>query len=533
MKLRALVVLGIAAFTFAACSKCGGGGSTSGTASGVERVMPKGAVGVVVVPSLEQLGQKLKLVQGFKVVSFVGQLRGFNDGQQLGDALVNELGIDVRSTEALAKAGIDGARSAGVGALITGHGYLALPVKNEKDFHAAIEGLAKRRLGTTLTGEKKFGDVTVKTFSVKEGDEPKLAYAFAFGYGLVTDGAGLPKLAMVASLTDSDALSSDTVYLAELAKLPKERDLFAYFPTGSPALMRGPMSSAIASLALTPTEFNVVINGNAKPDGMDLGVLQPQPAATDLLGYLPRDAFLVTRYSGDPTKLAPVLNEVLGPFLTRAFSEAQFKLDEQVLAQLQPGVVAALSLSERPPMDKGMPQLDLRQTNPFTYFHLSGAAAAKSKDVALPALEQIAAIAPKFGANMEVRSRADGQKAVITTYAQGEGVHFAPKDELVFFASPIQRLDALVKSDGKGGSPVTPLGDDALAVSIDLSKLSASVRALPESAWGLGGFAIKATTVRWLDATDDLKGISVWVGAKDRRVEARVKLTLGGAKPAP
>jgi hypothetical protein len=112
-------------------------------------------------------------------------------------------------------------------------------------------------------------------------------------------------------------------------------------------------------------------------------------------------------------------------------------------------------------------------------------------------------------------------------------VHFAPKDELVFFASPIQRLDALVKSDGKGGSPVTPLGDDALAVSIDLSKLSASVRALPESAWGLGGFAIKATTVRWLDATDDLKGISVWVGAKDRRVEARVKLTLGGAKPAP
>ena len=136
MKLRALVVLGIAAFTFAACSKCGGGGSTSGTASGVERVLPKGAVGVVVVPSLEQLGQKLKLVQGFKVVSFVGQLRGFNDGQQLGDALVNELGIDVRSTEALAKAGIDGARSAGVGALITGHGYLALPVKNEKDFHA-------------------------------------------------------------------------------------------------------------------------------------------------------------------------------------------------------------------------------------------------------------------------------------------------------------------------------------------------------------------------------------------------------------
>lgn len=533
MKVRALVVLGIAAFTFAACSKCGPGGATSSAAPGVERLMPKGAVGVVVVPSLDQLGQKLTLVQGFKVLSFVGQLRGFTSGKELGDALVNELGIDVRSTEALAKAGVDGARSAGVAGLITGHGYLALPVKNEKAFHAALEGLAKRRLGTTVTGEKKFGEVTVKTFSVKEGDEPKLGYVLVLGYGLVTDGAGIPKLAMAASLTDNDALSSDAVYLAEVAKLPRERDLFAYFPTGSPALMRGPLSSAIASLALTPTELSLTINGNAKPDAMDLGALQPQPAGKDLLGYLPRDAFLVTRYSGDPTKLAPVLNDVLGPFLTRAFAEAQFKLDEQVLAQLQPGVVAALSLSERPPMDKGMPQLDLRQTNPFTYFHLSGAAAAKSKDVALPALEQIATIAPKFGANMEVRSRADGQKAVITTYAQGEGVHFAPKDELVFFASPIQRLDALVKSDGKGGSPVMPLGDEALSVSVDLSKLSASVRALPESAWGLGGFAIKATTVRWLDATDDLKGISVSVGAKDKRVEARVRLTLGGAKPAP
>lgn len=147
----------------------------------------------------------------------------------------------------------------------------------------------------------------------------------------------------------------------------------------------------------------------------------------------------------------------------------------------------------------------------------------------LPTFEKIAALAPRFGAEMTVRDRADGQKAVITSYAQGEGVHFAPKGELVFFASPVQRLEALVKSDG-AGTAVTGLGDEAVSVVIDLNKLAASVRALPESAWGLGGFAIKATTVRWLDATDDLKRVTITVGAKDKLVQAKVVLTLGGAE---
>jgi hypothetical protein len=57
------------------------------------------------------------------------------------------------------------------------------------------------------------------------------------------------------------------------------------------------------------------------------------------------------------------------------------------------------------------------------------------------------------------------------------------------------------------------------------------VRALPESAWGLGGFALKPTTVRWLDATDDLKAITVTAGAKDGQVTAALVLTLG--LPAP
>ena len=511
----------------ASCGKCTRSSTTAST--GVERVLPKGAVGVVVIPSLAAAGQKLRILEALKVTAFAAQLRGFDDGKGFADALISELGIDVRSTEALEKAGVDGAGSAAVAALVTGHGYLALPVKDATKFHNTIQTLAARRLGATTPGEKKFGDLTVKTFST--GEKPQLGYVLSNGYALITDGAGIEKLAGLAAMTESDSMSADKAYAAEVDKLPKDRDVVVYLPGGTPLLAQAPFTAVTGSISLTPAGLSVLANASWKGDAAQLAALEPQTSKS-LLGYLPSDAFLVARYSGEPSRLAPWASQVLGPFLNRAFDENGFDWKAEVLDQVQPGVVAALSLSEAPPIARGMPTLDLRQTNPFTYAHLSGVASSKTPAQVLPALEKIAALAPKFGAEMSVRERADGQKAVITTYAQGEGVHFAPKGELVFFASPVQRLDALVKSNG-AGTVGEGLGNEALNVVVDLNKLASSVRALPESAWGLGGFAIKATTVRWLDATDDLKRITVSVGAKERVVQAKVVLTLGGAAKAP
>ena len=67
---------------------------------------------MVVVPSRASAGQKLRILEALKVTAFAAQLRGFDDGKAFADALVNELGIDVRSSEALEKAGVDGTRAA-------------------------------------------------------------------------------------------------------------------------------------------------------------------------------------------------------------------------------------------------------------------------------------------------------------------------------------------------------------------------------------------------------------------------------------
>lgn len=123
----------------------------------------------------------------------------------------------------------------------------------------------------------------------------------------------------------------------------------------------------------------------------------------------------------------------------------------------------------------------------------------------------------------------------VTTYSQGEGVHFAAKGGQVVFGSPLPRVAALVAADGSGPGPVLGLKEalEATPISVvaDLKALADAVRALPPSAWGIGGFAIKATTVRWLDNSDDLKAVTVNVGVKGGAVQASVRLVLAQQAP--
>lgn len=520
---RALLVVLVAVFAVG-CAKCGK--SPVAKATPVERVIPRGAVAAVMVPSVGTFGQKLKIVEALKVSGFVAQLQGFNDGKAFGDALVAELGIDVRSADALAKGGIDGSRGAAFAVLATSHMYLALPVNDEARFHEAFAALVLRRLGAAVEGELKAGELSVKTFSARAGEPARAGYVVAKGYALITDASGIGQLAGLASLTESDALSGDRDYVLRLREMPSERDVVAWVPLGSPALFRGPVSAAIGAATLTTSGLAVVVDASWKDDGTRFAALNAEKG-DDNLGYLPRDAFLVTRFNGDPAKLHPWVKQLFGPYLARAFDQGNFDVKSEVLEQLKPGAVVSLSLSEKPPMGSGMPALDIRQTNPFSFAHLSGVAQVKSPEVIVPTFEKLIAVAPKFGAQMELRTRDDGQQAILTTYSAGEGVHFAPKGDRLFFASPVQRLDALVKSDGKAGSPVAGLTDDAASLVVDLRKLATSVRELPDSAWGLGGFAMKATTVRWLDATNDLKSIAVSASVKEKVVRVNARLDLG------
>ena len=205
-----------------------------------------------------------------------------------------------------------------------------------------------------------------------------------------------------------------------------------------------------------------------------LGVLDCRDAPS-LEGFLPKDAFFAARTQGDPARLGPVLDDVLGPYLMKAFTEAGFDPNVEILGNLAPGTTVALSLAERPPLAGGLPETDVRRTNPFSFVHLSGVAVPVKADAVVSTLDKVASVAPRFGAEMKKVER-KGAPAWFTSYAEGEGVHFAVKDGHVFFGSPMQRLDALLESDGKGAPPpVKGLTGDAV-----------SVGARPPEARGLG-----------------------------------------------
>jgi hypothetical protein len=210
-------------------------------------------------------------------------------------------------------------------------------------------------------------------------------------------------------------------------------------------------------------------------------------------------------------------------------------LEVDVLAHVRPGVVAALSLAERPPLGRGLPSLQLGRTNPFTYVGLSGVAPLDGADAGVAALQQVVALAPRLGAEMKRQDRGEAT-AFLTSYSQGEGVHFAVRGARAYFASPVERLDRLL-AGAEGGRGAGRAGEGAaLWAELDLARLAQSVRDLPESAWGLGGFAMKGTALRWLEAIDDLRALTLELSAGERVLSGRLSLVLAppaGPEPTP
>jgi hypothetical protein len=105
-------------------------------------------------------------------------------------------------------------------------------------------------------------------------------------------------------------------------------------------------------------------------------------------------------------------------------------------------------------------------------------------------------------------------------------------------------VSSVLAADGKGPGPVTDpelkkvLNQKAAAVVVDLRKLAGQIQSLPSEAWGVGGFAIKASTLRWLDATDDLVAFTLSAEAKGQFVQGELTLSLqpqpaAGAEKTP
>ncbi|MBX5481661.1 MAG: hypothetical protein IRZ16_07445 [Myxococcaceae bacterium] len=517
----------------AACSKCGGK-KTQGAAQ-VTRWLPTDVEAAGVVPDLGVLGERLAQLENMKLASFAAQLQGFPDAHAFANALMREVGVDLRSRDAMKKAGIAPERGLGVAVLPGNLSYAAVAVADADAFGAFIKRLAQQRLGAGVETKTASGGREVVTFSRAPGGSPELGYVRVDGdYALVAAKDSAAKLGTFAALAEEQSLAHSEALGASLARLPAERDLYLFVPQNLTAKKRPGLLSFTATVKLAKDALHVRIDTPWLDTPESLKALDPKEGP-DLTGQLPPDAFVVARFGGDPTALAPIWPVLTGPYLQRAFADAGFSVRDEVLANLSPGPVASLSVSPTIPMGQGMPELDVRRTNPFRYVHLVAFAQPKDAPKAPVVFAKLPAIAPKFGATIEPLEK-DGQTFFVTRYARGEGVHFAQaKDGRVVLASPLGRLEQTISSLAATPKPAGPplLRDAALkdvllkspvAAVVDLDQLRESVKALPPEAWGIGGFAIKASAVRWLEATDDLRAITLALSRKGNAVQADLAL---------
>jgi hypothetical protein len=528
----------------AGCARLGCEKQPAAQSGGPLRYLPRTAEAAFVVPDLGVIGDRLALLEKLKIASFAAQLQGAPNSKALVDALVREVGVELRSREELKKAGLEPARGFGAAMLPGGDAFFVVGVSDAGRFADTIKKLAQTRLGAGVVSTSEANGRKLVSFSRAEGAPAEFGYVLLDkdGYALAAPGELSKRLPEFAALAKEKSLAADPNLEGSLSRLPTQRDLIVHLPAtelvGAPTPSSRPAAPVPVTLVASLTAEALKVHADAPwPDSVStMGMFERQDGAVDLLPLLPSDAFVVARFGGDAAALEPLLPLLTGPYLQRAFDAAKVDLKKEILANLQPGSVAALAVSPTIPLGHGMPQFDVRSTNPFKYVHLVALAQAKQPEKIQPLLARMPEIAPRFGATIEATPK-DGDTLYVTSYARGEGVHFADAAGKVVFASPLGRLEralATVKAPDDATAPALlkdpelarVLKEYPLAIVVDLHRLADSVKALPSEAWGIGGFAIKATTVRWLEGMEDLRAITLGVLRKDKAVQAEIALRL-------
>lgn len=554
--MRLVIVLSLV--LVAGCSKCGAPKATARAEAA--RYVPRDVEAALVVPDLGVLGDRISQLQEMKLASFAAQLEGFPDAKSFADALMRQAGIDLRSRDAMKKAGLAPERGLAVALLPNDVAYAVVGVSDAKVFAQTLAELAKNRLGAATLNKETVDGVEHIWFS-RTGKRAELAYVLVDGFALVSSGKAGARLPERARLKPEVSLASDPRLVASLKRLPKQRDLYLHVPADTGAATQGGQQQRGARhFFMDPGLVGFTAVGNLARDALRIHVDAPWPDSpqtlaalepkkgADLLSRLPSDAFALARFNGDPLALEPLWPLLVGPHLERALKDAKLDVKSEVLANLQPGLVASLSVSPQIPLGSGMPELDVRRTNPFRYAHLVAVAQAKEPARVAALLARLPEIAPRFGAQIEPVTK-DGRTLYTTRYAQGEGIHFAEAGPaaaaeigsaagpgagtgLIVLASPLARMEQSLAAPKHATAPRAlsdaalrePLTRHALGMVVDLDQLRDSVKSLPPEAWGIGGFAIKASAVRWLDATDDLRAITVGVTRRDSAVQSEIAL---------
>lgn len=476
---------------------------------------------VVEVRSLSAVGEAMDRLARLRLVALAASLAGYPDAESLAQLVGQQIGVDVRRRDDLGRMGIDPDRRLALGRPPGGGLLAAVPTRDAGAFERALTDLAATRLGATERRDTA-GFGRPRTLFRRPDAEALIGLEQVGPYTLLIAGKALEAEPRAGSLADR-------------ADYARARDRFAAAtlftvlpPESEGAVEMGWPGNGAAALTVGADAIDVAAIARG-PGGAALGLRALSGSeGQDLLARLEPDAFLVLALGGDPALLGRAWNEAAPEPFAAAARRAGIDVGAEVFGSLKPG--AALSLSVAPTVNLAtMPDLDPRLTNPFAYLHLTAIGRVRDPAIAAATIERLAAAAPSFGAT--VVRRTIGAAAVHTVrYHLGEGVSFALAGEYAVVTGGAGRIDAvlarLVVPAGEAPRAAKGMAVRGLCAQIDVGRLVESVQALPASAYGVGGFAIRAAVNRWLDAVGEIGLAAIRVESAEGTLDAGVRLTL-------
>lgn len=541
-----------------------------GETSPLERIA-KTSAQVAVIPSADQIARDLDRLANHELTAKVLDLFGQSDPDKMFAHVAQIVGADIRDPKALAAIGIASDKPIfAFGPKLGEAPALALPVADRDAIESWIDRVALARLGAKPAREEDLNGHSARVHATKPEGAPALASVQSGGYLYVGNGpGGLDILKAAFAIEHGDSLASD----ASFAAFGQSLDRPSIYGRGLLSDMGWAIGAAVTldpdrlALRLSLPNAPRPPSATAKSDRASLNLpLTGRAAPRDQIARLNPSAHFFAQTGIDPTALVALRpqNSLLTRFAEQILRLLNLDLDT-LAAELEPGVALSVRLAPEANLmaiTRGLG--GMRGVNPFDIAHVELVAQVKSAERARAILDRVASLAPVIGASAQRFTREgepidDGQIATgaptafsaiqalasaaglslkagtpnpaqiahrwTYRYRLGEGLTFELDDRRLFVSGGRDVAEALATRSPAQEAPHRLDASD-LVLHTDLGALIASLRALPESSFGIGGFAIKSSLDRWLGAFDALDALRLTVRQEGEKLHLDASLSF-------
>ena len=491
-----------------------------------ERFVPAAPRAVIVVPEAGRAAEELAALHA-SVSGFpgAGELHGARG------ALAAQLGFDPLDREALAGAGVDPRRGAALALLDRAgpHGdvgsatLLVLPAADAANIERLLARIARDRLGATERTSETHGSVAAVSFRRPGGGAAALTYAVVDRTTiLTTHPSGAALVAEAAALDPAASLAEAPAWKVAVRALGDPVAAIGFVPAGS-RLLAGSWALAdgvafgVSAGSRRLVARAAVLLGAREPS---FRALLADGRAAPLVARLDPEAPFAARWDGDFAALGKKLVPML-PARDRArLAQHGIDLDRDLFGVLAPGGAVALSLPAH--LALGDLTASAARLDPLRAFEFEAILPFKAGSDPARAAERLARA---VGALRRGRAKDDGVARLATPSGEIAWKVDAAGRRIVAAGGRAGRIDALVArlgGDGPGWTPPTPGSEAALSgglggVALDMGRLVAAIRALPDEAFGSGpsGFVMRSLVERVVDPAARVAAVSIRADLSD------------------